>query len=60
MADDPIPAATLIVVRERPAGPPELLMVERADGMAFAAGALVFPGGLIYAADREHASELWI
>jgi 8-oxo-dGTP pyrophosphatase MutT (NUDIX family) len=43
----PIPAATLVVVRDRNGGPPELLMVERAAGMAFAAGALVFPGGRI-------------
>jgi 8-oxo-dGTP pyrophosphatase MutT (NUDIX family) len=43
----PIPAATLVVVRDRPGSPPELLMVERAAGMAFAAGALVFPGGRI-------------
>lgn len=49
--DDAIPAATLIVVRDRPDGPPELLMVERSEGMAFAAGALVFPGGRIDAAD---------
>jgi 8-oxo-dGTP pyrophosphatase MutT (NUDIX family) len=60
MADDPIPAATLIVVRERSGGPPELLMVERAEGMAFAAGALVFPGGRIDAADRELAGDLGI
>lgn len=53
MSDEPIPAATLIVVREAGSGPPELLMVERAEGMAFAAGALVFPGGRIDAADRE-------
>ena len=58
--DGAIPAATLIVVRERTAGPPELLMVERAEGMAFAAGALVFPGGRIDAADRELAGELGI
>ena len=32
--------------------PPEMLMVERAEGMAFAAGALVFPGGRIDEADR--------
>ena len=43
----PIPAATLVTVRDSPRGPPELLMVERAPGMAFAAGALVFPGGRI-------------
>ena len=60
MQDEAIPAATLIVVRDRHDGPPELLMVERAEGMAFAAGALVFPGGRIDQADRELASELGI
>ncbi len=58
MTDEAIPAATLIVVRERDGGPPELLMVERAEGMAFAAGALVFPGGRIDDADRQLAAEL--
>ena len=53
MSDEAIPAATLIVVRDRANTPPELLMVERADGMAFAAGALVFPGGRIDKADGE-------
>jgi 8-oxo-dGTP pyrophosphatase MutT (NUDIX family) len=53
VSDDAIPAATLIAVREQPAGAPELLMVERAGGMAFAAGALVFPGGRIDDADRQ-------
>ena len=60
MPDDPIPAATLIVVRERGGAAPELLMVERAQGMAFAAGALVFPGGRIDAADRELGETLGI
>ena len=46
-----IPAATLVTVRERPDAPPELLMVERAEGMAFAGGALVFPGGRIDESD---------
>ena len=55
MSDDAIPAATLIVVRERPGSAPELLMVERAGGMAFAAGAWVFPGGRIDQADRQLA-----
>jgi 8-oxo-dGTP pyrophosphatase MutT (NUDIX family) len=60
MSDEAIPAATLILVRDRHDGPPELLMVERAEGMAFAAGALVFPGGRIDAADRALGEELGI
>ena len=56
MSDPPIPAATLILVRDRPSGEPELLMVERAAGMAFAGGALVFPGGRIDASDAELAA----
>ncbi|WP_028970078.1 NUDIX domain-containing protein [Sphingomonas sp. URHD0057] len=58
MTDEAIPAATLIVVRDQVSGPPELLMVERAGGMAFAAGALVFPGGRIDEADRQLAETL--
>ncbi len=42
-----IPAATLILMRDRQGGPPEILMTERHADMAFAAGALVFPGGRI-------------
>src|SRR6185503_20252916 len=53
MTDAAIPASTLILVRDRADGPPELLMVERSDSMAFAAGALVFPGGRIDQADVE-------
>jgi 8-oxo-dGTP pyrophosphatase MutT (NUDIX family) len=50
-----IPAATLIVMRDG-AGAPELLMVERAAQMAFAAGALVFPGGRIDPGDEALAA----
>jgi 8-oxo-dGTP pyrophosphatase MutT (NUDIX family) len=53
MSQEAIPAASLIVAREQSAGPLEYLMVERAGGMAFAAGALVFPGGRIDEADRQ-------
>ena len=60
MANEAIPAATLIPVRDRGDDPPELLMVERAGGMAFAAGALVFPGGRIDDADRQLAGDLGI
>ena len=60
MSDKAIPAATLVVVRDRPGGPPELLLVERSEGMAFAAGALVFPGGRIDAADEAFAAQLGV
>lgn len=53
---EPIPAATLVLMRERGAGAPELLMIERTGDMAFAAGALVFPGGRIDPEDREAAA----
>lgn len=55
MEDDAIPAATLVVMRDMASGPPELLMVTRTSRMAFAAGAMVFPGGRIDAADRDLA-----
>ena len=50
-----IPAATLVVMREREGAPPELLMVERTARMAFAGGAMVFPGGRIDEQDRRLA-----
>jgi 8-oxo-dGTP pyrophosphatase MutT (NUDIX family) len=58
VSDDAIPAATLILVRDRPGQAPQLLMVERAVGMAFAAGAWVFPGGRIDEADRLLGEDL--
>ena len=63
MTDDPaIPAATLVVMRPAPSGaagaPPEILVVERAATMAFAGGAIVFPGGRVDVADRVLAEQL--
>jgi 8-oxo-dGTP pyrophosphatase MutT (NUDIX family) len=52
------PAATVVIVRDRAGLPPELLMVERAATMAFAAGALVFPGGAVDDADHDLAARL--
>jgi 8-oxo-dGTP pyrophosphatase MutT (NUDIX family) len=52
-----IPAATLILMRDRPGAPPEILMTERHADMAFAAGALVFPGGRIDPEDEDAAAE---
>jgi 8-oxo-dGTP pyrophosphatase MutT (NUDIX family) len=54
----PIPAATLVLMRPSSAGAPQLLMMERPGHMAFAAGALVFPGGRIEAQDHEAAARL--
>ncbi len=55
----PIPAATLVLFRHREGQPPELLVVERSAKMAFAGGAIVFPGGRIdpddYAIGERHA-----
>jgi 8-oxo-dGTP pyrophosphatase MutT (NUDIX family) len=41
------PAATLVVFDDQATGPPKLLFVERSNTMAFAAGAIVFPGGRV-------------
>ena len=49
-------AATLIVMRDRDGAPPDLLMVQRSAGMAFAGGAMVFPGGRVDAADDALAA----
>ena len=58
MADAAIPAATLVVMRERAVGPPDLLTVTRGRAMAFAGGALAFPGGRVDAADHRLAQGL--
>ncbi len=61
MSDDQpaIPAATLVVMRPAPAlAPPDLLVVERSAGMAFAGGAIVFPGGRIDDDDHVLVSRL--
>src|SRR5205085_2556579 len=49
-------AATLVLMRAGQGGPPELLMTERTGRMAFAAGALVFPGGRIDPDDHDTAA----
>lgn len=53
-----IPAATLVLIRDRTGAPPDLLMVERAKAMAFAGGMLVFPGGRIDPGDYVLAAAL--
>ena len=58
MTSEPIPAATLVIFRDAVAGPPELLLVERAKAMVFAGGALVFPGGRIDPGDVALATSM--
>ncbi len=53
---EPIPAATLILLRPGSGAAPEILMMERSGTMAFAAGALVFPGGRIDPQDHALAA----
>ena len=54
---EPVPAATLVLMRPASGGgAPELLIMERAATMAFAAGALVFPGGRIEPGDEAAAA----
>lgn len=49
-----VPAATLVIFRERTGSPPELLVVQRSTTMAFAGGAIVFPGGKVEEDDFSH------
>lgn len=52
-----IPAATLILLRDTDGAAPELLMVERGKQLAFAGGAMVFPGGRLDAEDAVIAAD---
>lgn len=59
LPDGAIPAATLVIMRpSESGGPDEILMVKRSTTMAFAAGAVVFPGGRVdpddYLVARQH------
>jgi 8-oxo-dGTP pyrophosphatase MutT (NUDIX family) len=49
---EPRPAATVVLLREAPEGP-EALLLRRPRRSAFAAGAWVFPGGVVDAADAD-------
>ncbi|QIK96373.1 NUDIX domain-containing protein [Sphingomonas sp. HDW15A] len=55
MTDTAIPAATIVVMRDGRGERPQVLAVTRGRDMAFAGGALAFPGGRIDEADRELA-----
>ncbi len=53
MTDTPVPAATVLLLRDKPAF--EVLMIARHEKSAFAGGALVFPGGRVDPGDRDPA-----
>lgn len=53
MSDTPIPAATVLLLRDAPRF--EVLMIERHADIGFAGGALVFPGGRLDPGDRDPA-----
>ena len=56
MTNQPIhAAASLIVMRDRASGPPEVLIIQRSAALAFAGGAYAFPGGRIDPEDRALA-----
>jgi 8-oxo-dGTP pyrophosphatase MutT (NUDIX family) len=54
-SDTPRPAATVIVVRDRPGGALETLMVLRNLKSDFVGGAYVFPGGAVDPGDADDA-----
>jgi 8-oxo-dGTP pyrophosphatase MutT (NUDIX family) len=51
----PRQAASIIVLRDSPAGP-EVLLVQRNPAQRFMGGAWVFPGGATHAEDSDHAA----
>jgi 8-oxo-dGTP pyrophosphatase MutT (NUDIX family) len=48
-------AASVVCVRERAGGTPEVLVVERSAGSRFLPGYVAFPGGAVDAGDDRHA-----
>lgn len=53
------PAATLVMLRDSDRGP-EVFMMRRRRGMAFASGMLVFPGGAVEDRDATLPQSCWI
>ena len=55
----PVPAATLVLLRDRPAGAFEVLLIRRHTNSKFAAGDFVFPGGKIETSDGPDDGAAW-
>lgn len=52
---EPRHASTVVLLRQRPGGP-EVYLLRRHLGMAFAAGMFAFPGGVVDPRDSDHAT----
>lgn len=55
----PSPAATLVLLRDRPADGVEVLLIQRHPGSKFAGGDFVFPGGKIETDDMPGDAPAW-
>lgn len=55
----PAPAATLVLLRDRPAGGFEILLMQRHHASKFAAGDFVFPGGKLEVDDNPEDALRW-
>jgi 8-oxo-dGTP pyrophosphatase MutT (NUDIX family) len=55
----PVPAATLVLLRDRPTGGFELCLIQRHVKSKFAAGDFVFPGGKVEVADSPQDATRW-
>jgi 8-oxo-dGTP pyrophosphatase MutT (NUDIX family) len=55
----PVPAATLVLLRNRSAGAFEVLLIRRHTASKFAAGDFVFPGGKIEVSDGPDDAVAW-
>ena len=55
----PVPAATLVLLRNRSAGAFEVLLIRRHSASKFAAGDFVFPGGKIETSDGPDDAARW-
>ncbi len=55
----PVPAATLVLLRDRPAGGFETLLIQRHQASRFAGGDFVFPGGKVEPEDHPPDVAAW-
>jgi 8-oxo-dGTP pyrophosphatase MutT (NUDIX family) len=55
----PAPSATIVLLRDRPAGGIEIMLIQRHRASKFAAGDHVFPGGKIEIADDPEDAVQW-